>query len=172
MLEMVITAREADLARTIEAIDAVKAARIHIAAAEPSLFVREDKPATASVMLTLQNGRSLSDGQVQAIRFLVASSVPGMNADQVSVIDQRGALLSDTASGSDMKAFVDRDFRPAINAYLKALDDFVTVQEGLRDRIRRTQPVQQALCRVVPANNVAAVQGKAGHPGQQVQPEL
>ncbi|MDZ3831830.1 MAG: flagellar basal-body MS-ring/collar protein FliF [Sphingopyxis sp.] len=98
-------AREADLARTIEAVDAVKSARVHIAAAEPSLFVREDKPATASVMLTLQNGRSLSDGQVQAIRFLVASSIPGMNAEQVSVIDQRGALLSDSATSSDMKAF-------------------------------------------------------------------
>src|SRR3546814_15749450 len=70
-----------------------------------SLFVRDDKPATASVMLTLQNGRSLSDGQVQAIRFLVASSVPGMNADHVSVIDQRGALLSDTATRGDMQAF-------------------------------------------------------------------
>ncbi|SKB41580.1 flagellar basal-body MS-ring/collar protein FliF [Sphingopyxis flava] len=103
--ETLRAAREADLARTIEAIDAVKSARIHIAAAEPSLFVREDKPATASVMLTLQNGRSLSDGQVQAIRFLVASSVPGMNADQVSVIDQRGALLSDAATSSDMQAF-------------------------------------------------------------------
>ena len=99
------SAREADLSRTIETVDSVKSARVHIAAAEPSLFVRDDKPSTASVMLTLQNGRSLSDGQVQAIRFLVASSVPGMNADQVSVIDQRGALLSDTASGSDMKAF-------------------------------------------------------------------
>ncbi len=98
-------AREADLARTIEAIDAVKGARVHIAAAEPSLFVRDDKPATASVMLTLQNGRTLSDGQVQAIRFLVASSVPGMNAEQVSVIDQRGALLSDSATSSDMQAF-------------------------------------------------------------------
>jgi len=103
--ETLRAAREADLARTIEAIDSVKVARIHIAAAEPSLFVRDDKPATASVMLTLQNGRSLSDGQVQAIRFLVASSVPGMNADQVSVIDQRGALLSDTATSGDMQAF-------------------------------------------------------------------
>src|SRR3546814_17395871 len=56
-------------------------------------------------MLKLQNGRSLSDGQVQAIRFLVASSVPGMNADHVSVIDQRGALLSDTATRGDMQAF-------------------------------------------------------------------
>ncbi|WP_338427128.1 flagellar basal-body MS-ring/collar protein FliF [Sphingopyxis kveilinensis] len=121
--EALRSAREADLSRTIETIDAVKSARVHVAAAEPSLFVRDDKPATASVMLTLQNGRSLSDGQVQAIRFLVASSVPGMNADQVSVIDQRGALLSDTASGSDMKAFqlqlqVEDRFRRALDTLL------------------------------------------------------
>lgn len=116
-------AREADLARTIEAIDSVKTARVLIAAAEPSLFVRDDKPSTASVMLTLQNGRTLSDGQVQAIRFVVASSVPGMNADQVSVIDQRGALLSDAATGSDMKAFqlqtqVEDRFRRALDTLL------------------------------------------------------
>src|SRR3989344_5760352 len=116
-------AREADLARTIEAIDAVKGARVHIAAAEPSLFVREDKPATASVMLTLQNGRTLSDGQVQAIRFLVASSVPRMNAEQVSVIDQRGALLSDSATSSDMQAFqlqtqMEDRFRRALDSLL------------------------------------------------------
>jgi flagellar M-ring protein FliF len=121
--EALRSAREADLSRTIETIDAVKSARVHVAAAEPSLFVRDDKPATASVMLTLQNGRSLSDGQVQAIRFLVASSVPGMNADQVSVIDQRGALLSDTATGSDMKAFqlqlqVEDRFRRALDTLL------------------------------------------------------
>lgn len=121
--ETLRSAREADLSRTIETIDAVKNARVHIAAAEPSLFVREDKPATASVMLTLMNGRSLSDGQVQAIRFLVASSVPGMNADQVSVIDQRGALLSDTATSSDMKAFqlqtqVEDRFRRALDTLL------------------------------------------------------
>lgn len=121
--EALRSAREADLSRTIETIDAVKSARVHVAAAEPSLFVRDDKPATASVMLTLQNSRSLSDGQVQAIRFLVASSVPGMNAEQVSVIDQRGALLSDTASGSDMKAFqlqlqVEDRFRRALDTLL------------------------------------------------------
>lgn len=121
--ETLRSAREADLSRTIETIDAVKSARVHIAAAEPSLFVREDKPSTASVMLTLQNGRSLSDGQVQAIRFLVASSVPGMNADQVQVIDQRGALLSDGAASGDMKAFqlqtqVEDRFRRALDTLL------------------------------------------------------
>lgn len=121
--ETLRAAREAELSRTIETIDAVKGARVHVAAAEPSLFVREDKPATASVMLTLQNGRSLSEGQVQAIRFLVASSVPGMNADQVSVIDQRGALLSDTATSTDMKAFqlqtqIEDRFRRALDTLL------------------------------------------------------
>lgn len=121
--ETLRSAREADLSRTIETIDAVKSARVHIAAAEPSLFVREDKPATASVMLTLQNGRALTEGQVQAIRFLVASSVPGMNAEQVSVIDQRGALLSDGASNSDMKMFqlqtqMEDRFRRALDTLL------------------------------------------------------
>ncbi len=121
--ETLRSAREADLSRTIETIDAVRSARVHIAAAEPSLFVREDKPATASVMLTLQNGRSLSEGQVQAIRFLVASSVPGMNADQVQVIDQRGALLSDGATSGDMKAFqlqtqIEDRFRRALETLL------------------------------------------------------
>jgi flagellar M-ring protein FliF len=121
--ETLRSAREADLSRTIETIDAVRSARVHIAAAEPSLFVREDKPATASVMLTLQNGRALTDGQVQAIRFLVASSVPGMNAEQVSVIDQRGALLSDGASNADMKMFqlqtqIEDRFRRALDTLL------------------------------------------------------
>ena len=92
--ETLRAAREADLARTIEAINSVRSARVHLAMAEPSVFVRENKPAAASVMLTLQDGRSLSEAQVQAIRHLVASSVPGLAAAEVSVIDQSGALLS------------------------------------------------------------------------------
>jgi flagellar M-ring protein FliF len=92
--ETLRAAREADLARTIEAINSVRGARVHLAMAEPSVFVRDNKPAAASVMLTLQDGRSLSEAQVQAIRHLVASSVPGLGAAEVSVIDQNGALLS------------------------------------------------------------------------------
>ena len=97
--------REAELARTIEAIDAVQVAKVHVGTPEPSPFVQESRPATASVMLTLEGGRSLSDGQVQAIRFLVASSVPGLDAANVSVIDQRGALLSETAADADLAIF-------------------------------------------------------------------
>jgi flagellar M-ring protein FliF len=87
-------AREADLARTIEAIDSVKTARIHLAVPEPSPFLRDQSAPAASVMLTLQTGRTLGEAQVRAIGHLVASSVPGLNADQVSIVDQSGALLS------------------------------------------------------------------------------
>lgn len=98
-------AREADLARTIEAIDSVASARIHLATPEPSLFVRDAAEPAASVMLRLQPGRTLSDAQVRAIRHLVASSVPGLNAEQVSIVDQSGALLSQQGANGDDRNF-------------------------------------------------------------------
>lgn len=94
--ERIRGAREQDLARTIEAIDVVQTARVHLAVQQPSVFVREQPNAAASVMLTLAPGRSLGDSQVQAIVNLVASSVPGLTPDGVSVIDQNGRLLSRT----------------------------------------------------------------------------
>lgn len=98
-------AREADLARTIEAIDSVASARVHLATPEPSLFVRDAAEPAASVMLRLQTGRSLSDAQVRAIRHLVASSVPGLNAEQVSIVDQSGSLLSQQGANGDDRNF-------------------------------------------------------------------
>jgi flagellar M-ring protein FliF len=97
--ERIRAAREADLARTIEAIDVVQTARVHLAAEQPSVFVRERSHAAASVMLTLAPGRALGENQVQAIVNLVASSVPGLAPEGVSVIDQNGRLLS--RSGGD-----------------------------------------------------------------------
>ncbi|WP_340313818.1 flagellar basal-body MS-ring/collar protein FliF [Rhizorhabdus argentea] len=97
--EKLRTAREMDLARTIEAIDAVETAKIHIAADQPSVFLRDEAKPQASVMLRLRAGRALSDSQVQAIVHLVASSVPNLAPDGVSVVDQAGRLLS--ASGND-----------------------------------------------------------------------
>lgn len=99
-------AREADLARTIEAIDAVESARIHLATPQPSAFVRDAIAPSASVMLTLRGGRTLSDSQVQSIRFLVASAVNGMKPEMVSVVDQAGNLLS--ADNPDLQ---DRNFQ-------------------------------------------------------------
>ncbi|WP_106639008.1 flagellar basal-body MS-ring/collar protein FliF [Allosphingosinicella vermicomposti] len=92
--ERLRSARELDLARTIEAIDAVQQARVHLAVAQQSVFLRDKADPAASVMLTLAAGRALSDAQVQAIVHLVASSVPGLAPDGVSVVDQNGRLLS------------------------------------------------------------------------------
>ena len=93
-------ARETELARSIEDIDAVAEARVHLAVPENSVFVRDNTSPSASVILKLQGGRSLSEVQVSSIINLVASSVPGMKPESVTIVDQMGALLS-KPSGAD-----------------------------------------------------------------------
>ncbi len=90
-----------ELAASIEAIDGVKHATVHIATPEPSVFVRDKVPASASVFVTLAPGRVLGEAQVRAIVWLVSSSVAGLAAERVSVVDQSGALLSAGTSGSE-----------------------------------------------------------------------
>ena len=88
------SAASTELAASIEAIDGVRHATVHIAAPEPSVFVRDKSPATASVFVTLAPGRVLGEAQVRAVVWLVSSSVAGLAPDKVSVVDQSGALLS------------------------------------------------------------------------------
>lgn len=87
-------ALEGELANTIQAVHAIKTARVHLAIPRESLFVRERQAPTASVLLTLQQARTLSAGQVAAITWLVSSSVPNLSAENVSVVDQNGRLLT------------------------------------------------------------------------------
>jgi flagellar M-ring protein FliF len=89
---------EGELARTIQSLAPVEAARVHLAIPKPSVFVREKQAPSASVMLNLYAGRGLDDAQVNAIVHLVASSVPGLNASQVTVVDQAGNLLTAKAN--------------------------------------------------------------------------
>lgn len=89
---------EGELERSIQSISAVQAARIHLAIPKPSVFVREQQYPTASVLLNLHNGRRLDAQQVAAVVHLVASSVPNLSADHVTVVDQNGNLLSDNAN--------------------------------------------------------------------------
>ncbi|MBB4611836.1 flagellar basal-body MS-ring/collar protein FliF [Novosphingobium taihuense] len=93
-------ARERELELTVMEIDGVEAVRVHLAEPEKSVFVRENVPPSASVMVKLKRGRQLSESQVRAIVNLVAGSVPGLSIDAVRVVDQHGALLSDP-SGPD-----------------------------------------------------------------------
>jgi len=98
-------ALEGELSRTIESLGPVQNARVHLALPKPSLFVREQKPPSASVTLTLQSGRVLDDGQINAIVHMVASSVAGLPPANVTVVDQAGRLLTQSdGSGRDLNA--------------------------------------------------------------------
>lgn len=93
---------EGELQRTISSLRYVQSARVHLATPERSVFLRDNRQATASVFLTLSTGRRLSDVQVQAIANLVASSVPDMSPEGVTVVDQNGNLLSNRSQNSEL----------------------------------------------------------------------
>ena len=119
-------ARESELARSIQEIDAVAEARVHLAMPEASVFVRDNASPSASVVLKLQGGRSLSDTQVQSIVNLVASSVPGMKPESVTIVDQLGALLSKPggaggASDGDKRLEVQRQTEDKVRQQLTQL---------------------------------------------------
>jgi flagellar M-ring protein FliF len=94
-------ALETELARTIASLQNVQGARVHLAMARQSAFVSERRPGSASVFLQIKAGRRLDDENVQAIANLVASSIPELQASQVTVVDQSGRLLSAPETDSD-----------------------------------------------------------------------
>lgn len=93
-------ALEGELARSINSISAVESARVHLALPKPSLFVRDQKKPSASVVLSLHRGRSIDEGQVSAIVHLISSSVPELSAKSITVVDQAGNLLSAANAGT------------------------------------------------------------------------
>ncbi|WP_299607858.1 flagellar basal-body MS-ring/collar protein FliF [uncultured Tateyamaria sp.] len=138
-------AKEGELARTIVSSPHVAMARVHIASTGSNPFQRSVTP-TASVSIT-PNGAELSAQQAKAIRFLVASAVAGLSADDVAVIDANGALIGaadDAApsSGADDKAQMLRERVERLlearvgpgNAIVEVSVDTVTETEEIRER--------------------------------------
>ncbi|MHB1677044.1 MAG: flagellar basal-body MS-ring/collar protein FliF [Sulfuriferula sp.] len=132
-------ALEGELAQTIQAISAVQAARVHLALPKSSVFVREQQKPTASVLLNLEPGRVLDPAQVSAIVHLLASSVPDLTPANVTIVDQNGNLLSDSANkpGND-------GLDPAQLKYVQAM------QQAIASRI------EAIITPIVGANNVHA----------------
>ena len=93
---------EGELARTISSLNNVKGARVHLAIPKSSVFVRDERRPSASVLVELYAGRSLEPGQVLAIVNLVATSVPELSKSQITVVDQKGNLLSDQGENSEL----------------------------------------------------------------------
>ncbi|MEQ9108375.1 MAG: flagellar basal-body MS-ring/collar protein FliF [Limnobacter sp.] len=87
-------ALEGELVRSIQSISAVQSARVHLAIPKPSIFIREKQTPSASIVLNLFGSRTLSEPQINGIVHLVASSLPSMNPEDVSIVDQSGRLLT------------------------------------------------------------------------------
>jgi flagellar M-ring protein FliF len=114
---------ETELARTIVKVQGVQNARVHLAVPRTTAFVRDQHHATASVMLTLYPGRRLEPGHVAGIVHLVASSVPDLDANDVTVVDQNGSLLS-SPDGND-----------PLSVSAKQLEYTKSVEDGYSHRI-------------------------------------
>ncbi|WNB77539.1 flagellar basal-body MS-ring/collar protein FliF [Methylomonas koyamae] len=116
-------ALEGEIALTIQTIQNVKAAKVLLAIPVQSVFVRERKKPSASVVVELYQGRSLEKEQIESIVHLVASSVPLMEASQVTVVDQKGRLLNSKEGGED------------ISLSSKQFEYKKNIEEHLRERI-------------------------------------
>lgn len=143
-------ALEGELARTIETLGTVQNARVHLAMPKPSMFVREQKPPSAAVTVTLNNGRTLDSGQVNAITYLISSAVPGLNADNVTIVDQSGRLLTQSG-GQAMQTTqlkytseVEADYQQRIQTILATIVGRNNVKAQVTAQIDFTQHEQTA----------------------------
>lgn len=122
-------AMEGELAKTIEAIDGVETAVVHLALPQERIFADEQNPTTASVLVKTRPGTSLEPRQVQAVVHLVASSVEGLDPDQVTVADGTGTVLSASGDGFDGMA----DTR---SQQVKAFEEKMSTSvQGMLDRV-------------------------------------
>ena len=121
-----IRAIEGELARTIKKIDAIKDAKVNIALPQDSIFAREEEEAKASVIVSLWPGKDLTKEQVKAIVFLVSHAVPKLKPQNVTVVDNRGRVLSDMLEEDkeelknivDIKRKLKRDIEKSIQSML------------------------------------------------------
>jgi flagellar M-ring protein FliF len=106
-----VRALEGELARTIAAIESVKAARVHLVMPKRELFSRETQEPSASIYIKMKSGR-LDQGQVNAIQQLVAAAVPQLKPSRISIVDEAGTLLSrNFEDETDMLAFTREEMR-------------------------------------------------------------
>ncbi len=112
-------ALEGELTRTIESIQGIRSARVHLVLPKPSIFKRNDSPATASVVVSLGRGAALGESQIAGIQSLVSGSVESLDTSNVTVIDQQGVVLSravgeDALAGSETQLAMKKE----VDAYL------------------------------------------------------
>src|SRR5215218_803825 len=123
-------ALEGELSKTLEALDGVNSAVVHLAIPQEDVFATDQSDPTASVLLDLKPGSKLSGEQVQAVTNLVSSSIEGMTPEEVTVADSSGAVLSAagegvTAGAGDAQAQAEQDEEARLAANAQAILDRV-----------------------------------------------
>ncbi|SNS71563.1 flagellar M-ring protein FliF [Geodermatophilus pulveris] len=123
-------ALEGELAATLESLEGVRQATVHLALPEEEVFASDEAEPTASVLLDLAAGTSLDSGQVQAVTNLVSSSIEGMDAEQVTVADSTGAVLSApgqgvTSAAGDARSQMEQDYEGRLASNAQAILDRV-----------------------------------------------
>jgi flagellar M-ring protein FliF len=124
-----LRALEGELGRTIRTIRNVRNARVHLVLAKREPFAREQQEAQASIVLSMAGAQRMGDDEVQAIVNLVSTAVPGLKAQNISVVDNRGNLLarSGRAAGRDGKPNSNDDIRRAMEQRLgQAVEDMLS----------------------------------------------
>ncbi|HET8808612.1 MAG TPA: flagellar basal-body MS-ring/collar protein FliF [Methylophaga sp.] len=127
-------AMEQELARSVSELQSVRSARVHLAIPKQSVFVRDRRPPTASVVVNLYAGRSLDRGNIAAITHMVASSVANMDSSDVTVVDQRGNLLSQPERDASI-ALSDSQLeytRKVEQGYIRRIEDILAPIVGLQ----------------------------------------
>jgi flagellar M-ring protein FliF len=122
---------QGELARTIESFPAVERARVHIVVPERSLFVDDQAPATASVVLSMRPGRRLSGDEVNGVAHLVSGAVEGLEKRHITILDAGGTMLYDGASSDSDTGFgvtstqlgLQRDFERQLEANVQSMLD-------------------------------------------------
>lgn len=131
-----VRAVETELARTIGSLQSVESARVHLALPPQSVFLRQKREPSASVMLRLFSGRRLDDEQVQSVVHLVASSVPDLTPSRVTVVDQTGALLTGQSDSATNLTNAQFEYRRELEAdYAQRIQSLVGSIVG-SDRVR------------------------------------
>lgn len=126
-------ALEQELARSVMTISSVESARVHLALPKQSVFVRQKQKPSASILVNLYAGRVLEEGQIAAITHMVASSIPELEPEQVTVVDQRGRLLSGKKRSPEVEASSEQfDYTRRIeDNYTRRIEDILAPVVGI-----------------------------------------
>lgn len=133
-------ALETELARSISTIKAVRSARVHLAMPKQSVFVRNRKPVSASVLVDLYSGHRMAPEQIAAISNLVAASVPNLDVSNVNIVDQNGRLMTQGDSAREF-ALTASQFQYASRveeSFMKRIEDIlvpIVGQDGVKAQV-------------------------------------